>query len=72
MNRKDLKIIMTKYEGQLQVKGYSWDIVAKHLAAGVYRVTLKRGERTSIAVEEDSALPTFERDALMLSEALRG
>jgi len=64
-------MVLTKYEGRLDAKGYSWDIKSKVLGGGIYLVSLKRGERV-VVVEEESDLPRFERDILLLSEALRG
>jgi hypothetical protein len=67
----DLKAVIMKHEGRIDAKGYSWDIVTKKLGIGIYRVSLKRGERV-VVIEEQSDLPKFEKDAIQLGEALRG
>lgn len=71
MDRATLKPILMKHEGRIDAKGFSWDIATKVIGAGLYRVTLKRGERV-VVVEEQSDLPRYEKDCLQLSEALRG
>ena len=42
MTKKDLKGILLKTDGYIMACGRIWDIIAKHLGAGVYRVTLKK------------------------------
>ena len=71
MSMADLRLILTKHQGRLDAKGYTWQFVTKKLGAGIYLVSLKRGERV-VVVEEQSDLPRFEKDIIQLSEALRG
>jgi len=41
MPRKELKEILLSTGGWIMACGYMWDIVSKHIGAGVYRVSLK-------------------------------
>lgn len=41
VNQKDAHNILLKTDGTMLAHGRLWDIVAKHLGAGVYRLSLK-------------------------------
>lgn len=42
IERPELRAIMLRTGGQMLAQGDLWDIVTKHLGAGVYRISLKR------------------------------
>lgn len=42
VGRKDLKELLMATGGSVMVRGKLWNIKTKHLAAGVYRVTIER------------------------------
>ena len=42
VERVDLRAIMLLTGGTMMARGYLYDIVSKHLGAGVYKLTLKR------------------------------
>jgi hypothetical protein len=44
MDRKDLKELLLETGGQTLACGRLWEIKAKHLGAGVYKVSLTREE----------------------------
>lgn len=41
MTRAELRATLLATGGQLLARGHLWEIVAKHLGAGVYRVSLR-------------------------------
>jgi hypothetical protein len=41
MTRAELRETLLATDGQVLARGNLWEIVAKHLGAGVYRVTLR-------------------------------
>lgn len=42
LTRRQLREILLTTNGKILACGYMWEIVQKHLGAGIYRVTLKR------------------------------
>ena len=72
MPQRDVKVLFVKYGGRITAKGFEWQMVAKHVAAGIYRVTLERGEKADAEIEADPNLPKYERDIMAISEAVRG
>lgn len=41
MGRKDLREILLETDGWIMACGRAWDILSKHIGAGVYRVWLE-------------------------------
>lgn len=41
MTRRELRAALLKHEGWISACGQMWDIVSKHIGAGVYEVSLK-------------------------------
>ena len=41
MTRAELRETLLATDGQILARGNVWDVVAKHLGAGIYRVTLR-------------------------------
>lgn len=44
MTRSELRETLLATDGQILARGNVWDVVAKHLGAGIYRVTLRLHE----------------------------
>jgi hypothetical protein len=42
LTRKQLRYALTRTGGTMIACGDSWDVVSKHLGAGIYRVSLRR------------------------------
>ena len=72
MPQRDVKALLVKYGGRITAKGFEWTMTAKHVAAGIYRVTLERGEKADAEIEADPNLPRYETDIQRISEAVRG
>lgn len=51
MNRKDLHELLMHTSGRMLAEGTLWEIVSKHIGAGVYRVTVKQWKNPARRVE---------------------
>lgn len=72
MSLGEVRALIVKNNGRIEIKGFQWDIKSKSIGPGIYRVTLERGERTAQNAVNDPMLPSFEKDILAFSEAIRG